>query len=309
MLIVKILLLVLGFIMLIKGADWFVDGAAGLAKKLKISEIIIGLTVVAMGTSLPEASVSISSAVKNSADLAVGNVVGSNIMNILIILGITAIISPLAVQKETMKRDLPLLIFVSAMMIFFCWNEKINRIGGIVMLAIFVLYLIVLVRNARKGNMQSDTKIKNRPMWQLLLLLVVGLVIVIIGSNITVDSASYIAASLGVSERVIGLTVVAFGTSLPELVTCIMAAKKNSADLAIGNIIGSNIFNILLVLGVTALFTEVPYQLSFMKDTLFAVLSSIMVLVGSLICKNKLTRLVGILFVLTYCIYFVVAVI
>ena len=271
MIVVKFLLLILGFVMLIKGDDWFVDGAAGLAKKLKIPEIVIGLTVVAMGTSLPEASVSISSAVKGSADLAVGNVLGSNILNILIILGITSIICPLVVKKRTYFIEIPFLFVVSVIMYFLGTDGTLSRIDGIIFIVLFIVYLLYLLKSA-KNNDEKQEETKDMPVWKLLLALVVGMGIVILGSNITVDSASYIAKAAGVSERVIGLTIVALGTSLPELVTCIIAAKKNSADLAIGNIIGSNIFNILFVLGLTSVIIDVPYQSEFLLDTVFAIL-------------------------------------
>lgn len=307
MIVVKFLLLILGFVMLIKGADWFVDGAAGLAKKLKIPEIVIGLTVVAMGTSLPEASVSISSALKNSADLAVGNVVGSNLLNILIILGLTSMICPLAVKKNTCLIEMPFLVLMTVLLFVLGLDGSLNRIDGIIFIVCFCVYLLYLLKSA-KNNDEKPEETKDMPVWKLLLALVVGMGIVILGSNITVDSASYIAKAAGVSERMVGLTVVALGTSLPELVTCIIAAKKKSADLAIGNIVGSNIFNILFVLGLTSVITVVPYKVAFLKDALFAILSSVMLLLGSVICKKKITRFMGFLFLVTYGIYFVVIV-
>lgn len=306
MIVVKFLLLILGFVMLIKGADWFVDGAAGLAKKLKIPEIVIGLTVVAIGTSLPEASVSISSAVKGSADLAVGNVVGSNIINILIILGITSIICPLAVKKRTYFIEIPFLFVVTVIMYFLGKDGTLSRIDGIVFIVLFLIYLFYLLKSA-KNNDEKPEETKDMPVWKLLLALVVGMGIVILGSNITVDSASYIAKAAGVSERVIGLTIVALGTSLPELVTCIIAAKKNSADLAIGNIIGSNIFNILFVLGLTSVIIDVPYQSEFLLDTVFAILGVLGLFFGA--SKDyKLGKISGILFVLVYVVYFIVGI-
>lgn len=305
--IVNVFLLVLGFVMLIKGADWFVDVAKGIAKRLKIPEIVIGLTIVAMGTSLPEASVSISSALKNSADLAVGNVLGSNILNILIILGITSMICPLAVKKNTCLIEMPFLVLMTVLLFVLGLDGRLNLIDGIIFLVFFGIYLLYLLKSA-KNNEEDTEELQDKPVWKLLFALVVGMVIVIVGSNITVSAASDIAKALGVSERMIGLTVVALGTSLPELVTCIVAAKKKSADLAIGNIVGSNIFNILFVLGLTSVITVVPYQVLFLKDSLFAILSSVMLLLGSLICKKKITRFMGFLFLVTYAIYFVVIV-
>ena len=305
--IVNVFLLVLGFVMLIKGADWFVDGAKGIAKRLKIPEIVIGLTIVAMGTSLPEASVSISSALKNSADLAVGNVLGSNILNILIILGITSMICPLAVKKNTCLIEMPFLVLMTVLLFVLGLDGKLNLIDGIIFLVFFGIYLLYLLKSA-KNNEEDTEEVQDKPVWKLLFALVVGMVIVIVGSNITVSAASDIAKALGVSERMIGLTVVALGTSLPELVTCIVAAKKKSADLAIGNIVGSNIFNILFILGLTSVIIDVPYQVLFLKDSLFAILSSVMLLLGSLICKKKITRFMGFLFLVTYAIYFVVIV-
>ena len=299
--------LIIGFFLLIKGADIFVSGASNISKRLGIPSVIVGLTIVSLGTSAPELAVSAISSIKGSNEIAVGNVLGSNLLNILIILGITSMICPLAVKKNTCLIEMPFLVLMTVLLFVLGLDGSLNRIDGIIFIVCFCVYLLYLLKSA-KNNDEKPEETKDMPVWKLLLALVVGMGIVILGSNITVDSASYIAKAAGVSERMVGLTVVALGTSLPELVTCIIAAKKKSADLAIGNIVGSNIFNILFVLGLTSVITVVPYQVAFLKDALFAILSSVMLLLGSVICKKKITRFMGFLFLVTYGIYFVVIV-
>ena len=267
-LLVQVLLLVVGFVMLVKGADWFVEGVAGIAEKFGIPQLVIGLTIVAMGTSAPEAAVSITSAMKGSADITVGNVVGSNIMNILVILGVTAVISTLAVQKSTIRYEIPFMLVVSVVFLLFGMSgKKIDFIEGVILWALFIVYLIYLLVMARK-NKEEIPEEKSRPVIVLLLLGIIGAVLVIWGADVVVDSASAIASYFGMSERFIGLTIVAFGTSLPELVTSITAALKKKADIAIGNIVGSNIFNILFVCGTTALVTPVAFQKNFVIDSI-----------------------------------------
>lgn len=300
----QIFLLALGFFMLIKGADWFVDGAAGIAEKFKIPQLIIGLTVVAMGTSAPEAAVSISSALKESADITIGNVVGSNILNVLIILGLSAVITPLAVGRTTIRYEIPFLLGITVLLFVQGIDGIISMLDGIIQLLFFTVYLGYLLIMAKKqNNEKSEVKI-HRKLWQLIFLTTLGMTLIIWGSSISVDAATFIAESIGISERFIGLTIIALGTSLPELFTSISAAKKGNADIAIGNIVGSNIFNILFVVGVSALIVPVPFAHSFFFDVIIAAISSLLLLVFCL-RKKKLNRLHGALMLLGYICYFI----
>ena len=279
-------LLILGFVLLVKGADWFVDGSAGIASKCKIPALVIGLTVVAFGTSAPELCVSITSAIQHSTDISIGNVVGSNICNILLILGLAALLHSLPVQRNSLVLDLPVLLLSSALLIGLgIWGHALNWWDGLIFFVIFSAYMVILVRGALKEQKKAKELEKSVPQgeiapseekkpkgkvgqwfdrmeqktWFLIVLALVGLAMVVGGGTLLVDAAKYIAGYFGVSERIIGLTVVAIGTSLPELVTSIVAAFKGETDIAVGNVIGSNIFNILLVAGAASLF----YPLTF----------------------------------------------
>lgn len=303
-LVIQILLLALGFVMLVKGADWFVDGAAGIAAKFGIPQLVIGLTIVAMGTSAPEAAVSITAALKGNADITIGNIVGSNILNILIILGISACITTLSVAKSTVKIEIPFMIAVTFLLLGLGWNGSINFVEGIILWAVFIVYLIYLFFMAKNNPEEVDEEDKSSSWWQLLLFTVVGLVLIVWGSDVTVDAATSIARIIGLSERFIGLTIVALGTSLPELVTSVVAATKGKADIAIGNIVGSNIFNILFVVGITALIVPVPFASSFLVDALAATLAAV-VLWLCLVRNRKLVRPHGIIMLAIYACYFV----
>lgn len=305
---IQVLLLVLGFAMLIKGADWFVDGAAGIAKRFGIPSLVIGLTIVAMGTSAPEAAISISAAFKGSADIAVGNVLGSNIMNILIILGLTAVITPIAVQKSTIKYEIPFMILITVVFgLLGIFDNVLGVFDGIILWMLFIAYLVYLFIMAKKGKNEQDENIeipgKSR-MSRLIIFGIIGVVLIIFGSNITVDAATNIARTFGMSERFIGLTIVALGTSLPELVTSITAAVKKNADIAIGNIVGSNIFNILFVIGTSALITPVAYQPQFLFDTVVCVATAVLLLLCLFNKSQKLKRWAGILMLMCYAGYF-----
>lgn len=300
----QILLLALGFVMLVKGADRFVDGAASVAAKFGIPQLVIGLTVVAMGTSAPEAAVSISAAMAGSAEITIGNIVGSNILNVLIILGLSSVIAPLAVSKSTVRIEIPFMIFITAVLAFLGKNGVIGRIAGAALLVLFVLYLAYTIVVAVKNKDGEEEEIKQMPLLKSIILTVIGLVVVIIGSRFTVSSASYIAKAMGLSERFIGLTIVALGTSLPELFTSVAAARKNNADIAIGNIVGSNIFNILFVVGLSSMIIPVPFASNFIFDTGVCIASSVLLL---LCCfrHHRLTRPAGIAMLLCYAAYFV----
>lgn len=306
----SVLILLLGFVMLIKGADVFVDGASKIAAKFKIPLIVIGLTIVAMGTSAPEAAISINAALNDAASISIGNVVGSNIMNILLILGASAMVSSLNIKKNTLRFEIPFVVIVTAILLLMGWiGGSLDRIDGIIMLVLFAGFLCYLFFLAKKGD---DTGIDDVPelsekdkMPILIIMTIIGLACVVLGSDLTVSSATAIAKALNVDDRTISLTIVAFGTSLPELITCITASLKNKPDIAIGNIIGSNIFNILLVVGLSAAISPNPmaFSGSFMIDTAVAIGAAI--ILGVLVLKNKkLSRLGGGIMLACYAGYF-----
>ncbi len=304
-LLVQVLLLIVGFVMLVKGADWFVDGAAGLADRFGIPQLVIGLTIVAMGTSAPEAAVSITAALKDSAGIAVGNIVGSNILNVLIILGLTACVATLSVAKSTIRIEIPYMIAISLLLLLFGWTgNEITFWEGVGLWVAFLLYLGYLFRMAKKNKETPPEEASSRPLWMLLVLSIIGLVLIVWGSDVTVDAATALARYFGMSERFIGLTIVALGTSLPELFSSLTAARKGNADIAIGNIVGSNIFNILFVLGTTALITPVPFAARFTVDTIVAVLVGVLLLV-CVARSKKLTKPTGILMLAAYAAYFI----
>ena len=302
-------LLVVGFIFLVKGADWFVDGAASIAAKFGIPQLVIGLTIVAMGTSAPEAAVSLTAAASGNADITIGNIVGSNTLNIFIILGITALVYPVAVQKSSLVVDIPVVIGISAMLLIMGFDGKISRLDGIIMLVVFALYLFYLFWDAKKTkSLSSETveeseEIKNLSLPKELIFTVIGLVLILLVSNCVVSSASYVAKVLGLSERFIGLTIVALGTSLPELFTSVTAAIKKNSDIAVGNIVGSNIFNILFVVGLSGLIIPVPFQSAFRFDAIVSTVAAILLLVFCL-PKKQLGRWAGVIFLICYAVYF-----
>lgn len=304
MIILQFLLLAVGFVMLIKGADWFVDGAAGIAGKFGIPQLVIGLTIVAMGTSAPEAAVSITAALDNSAGITIGNVLGSNIINILIILGISSVIIFLPVQKSTIGYEIPFMIIISVVLLVMgITGNTVSRLEGVILWVLFIIYLLYLYKLAQKGN-EEDNPGEQKSLTVYILTVIFGAVVIVLGSKFTVKGATEIARMAGITERVIGLTIVAFGTSLPELVTSIIASKKGSTDIAIGNIVGSNIFNILFVVGTSALITPVPFESKFIFDAIFASFAGVVMLLAVL--KNKkLTRTGGIVMLVCYAAYFV----
>ncbi len=297
-------LLSVGFVMLVKGADWFVSGASSLAQRFGISQLVIGMTIVAIGTSAPEAAVSIAAALKGSADITIGNIVGSNILNVLIILGISAVITPLAVSKSTLRYEVPFMIMVTLLLLAQGRDGEIQFMDGFVLLVFFLLYLFYLYCIAKKGSDPGEVPVKSQGMKSSIFAVTAGLVLILLGSNLSVDAASAIARMLGMSERFIGLTIVALGTSLPELFTSVSAARKGNADIAIGNIVGSNIFNILFVVGLSAWIIPVPFSSGFLADTLTAAAAGILLLICSA-GGQKLGRGSGILMLLFYLGYFV----
>lgn len=367
-----IVFLAIGFTLLAKGADFFVDGASSVARRFKIPQLIIGLTIVAMGTSMPEAAVSIQAAIQGNADISIGNVVGSNILNILIILGISSLVFPLAIQKSTQKIEIPIVIGASALLFVLGLTGVIEWWGGILLLLGFIGYLTYLFFSAKKNkeedeevelnetpiylsvliaiiggiiailgqfyepcnniyclvsgislfvgfalytaylliskkknaNKMDKLEIKELPIWKSLVFIVFGMAMIIFGSEFAVASATSLAKQAGLSDAFIGLTIVALGTSLPELFTSVAAACKKNSDIAIGNIVGSNIFNLLFILGVTALIVPINFEASFLIDTIISLACAVLLLVLSL-KGRKLHRWGGAIMLLSYVGYFV----
>ena len=303
--IIQLLLITAGFIMLVKGSDWFVEGASKMAEKFGIPQLIIGLTIVAMGTSSPEAAVSITAALKNNAGISVGNVVGSNNLNILIILGLSSLVTALAVSQSTIWREIPYMILITILLLILgMTGNSIGTAEGIILWIAFLLYMFYLVHSARKNKEIITAEMQHYSLPKLLILCVAGLVLTVWGSNVTVNAASSLARILGMSDRFIGLTIVALGTSLPELFTSVNAARKGNADIAIGNIVGSNIFNILFVLGTAALITPITFSAAFIPDTVIAIGTGALLWLLTF-RKKKLERTGGIILLLAYAAYFV----
>lgn len=306
--IVQFVLLAVGFVLLVKGADWFVEGASKVAEKFGIPQLVIGLTIVAMGTSLPEAAVSVSAALKGSAEITIGNIVGSNIMNVLLILGLTSLVTPIAVQKSTVKYEIPFVAVVSALLMGLgCTDQVVGRTDGLILWALMLCYLGYLLYMSKKGMAiveEEPDGDKQISIWKMLLLIVAGGVMIVAGSDVAVDAATELARIFGMSERLIGLTIVAFGTSLPELVTSVTAAIKGKADIAVGNIVGSNIFNILFVVGTSALITPVAYAANFFVDSVVCVVT-VVLLWALVVKKHRLGRAGGACMLVCYGVYFV----
>lgn len=309
----NILLLVCGFILLIKGADLFVDGASSTAQNFKVSKMLIGLTIIAFGTSAPELAVSMQALSRGSTDMVLGNVIGSNILNILLILGVAAVIHPIKIKDNTVEKELPLCLLISTLVVVIFLDVKlgngivnqITRSDALVILlffTVFIYYLITLVRQKKK---EDDEKPKNK-LGKSLLLVAFGLAGIIFGSNMVVNNASGIATKLGLSERIIALTIIAFGTSLPELVTTIVSSKKGEKDLLLGNIIGSNIFNICVVLGIpVAIFGTITPSSFNTIDLVLLIVSSFLLFIFSE-TKRTITRIEGFLMIIVFIIYYLV---
>ena len=319
MLYLWIFLIVVGLVLLVKGADFFVDGAAGIAGKCRISPLVIGLTVVAFGTSMPELAVSVTSAATGSTDLSIGNVVGSNIANILLILGVSALVCKLPVRRASLVLDIPVLLIASVLLIGLgIWGGALEWWDGLIFLAVFAVYMVILMRGARKDPpIPEEEKIpksrlgiwyayKKERTWFLVVLTVLGLGMVVGGGTLLVEGAKYVARAAGMSERVIGLTVVAVGTSLPELVTSVVAASKKQTDIAVGNIIGSNIFNILLIVGVSSLVAPLEFRMTDnLIDALVALTAAVLLYWLAMFDKHRLGKAAGIVFLLGYAAYYV----
>lgn len=317
----NIILIVIGFILLIKGADFLVDGASEIAKKFHIPEIVIGLTIVAIGTSMPELVVSVTSALQGYSDLSIANVIGSNIANLFLILGACSIIKPLIFKKETRLFEMPINIFATILLYFLCINgteEQINKIimpEGLILLVfciIFIIYNIIMAKKGEEFDKEDDIieiKTNNKiisPLWEAIFGIVIGIVGLKLGGDFVVDGSVAIAKAIGISEKLIGLTIVAFSTSLPELITSISATKKGETDMAIGNILGSQIFNIFLIIGLSATLYPITYSITYNSDIILLTIGSIMLALFPFIGKkNEMTRWNGVIFVLIYIAYLI----
>lgn len=304
-----LILLVVGFVFLIKGADFFVEGASAVAKKLHVPALVIGMTIVAMGTSLPELSVSVTASIAGSNQLAIGNVVGSNIFNLMVVLGSCALFSALEVSDDTIKKDLPFSIICTvALMVMGIIGNSVGHVDGAILLVLFIIFLASMLRAAKKSRTtaaaiaEEDNEIVDIPTWLCIIYIIGGAVAIKYGGDWVVDSCTTLALKFGMSETLVGLTIVALGTSLPELVTSIVAAKKNELDMAIGNVVGSNIFNILLILGVAGAISPMTFLTVNAIDTLILVAFS--VIVGLMCLKKKnLNKANGIVMLLLYAVY------
>ncbi|MCI5517907.1 MAG: calcium/sodium antiporter [Roseburia sp.] len=313
-----VILLIIGFAFLVKGADAFVEGCSSIAKRFQVPSLIIGMTIVAMGTSLPETAVSITASVTGNNELAVSNAVGSNIFNLMIVVGVCAILTPVAVRKETLKIDFPFSIVCAALLLVLgAIGMMLGHVDGaifIVLFALFILYMIKSAQKSRKDNKDMDVEetefaleveeIQIMPMPKSIIFIVLGCVAIALGSDWVVDGATTIAEAMGVSQTLIGLTVVAFGTSLPELATSIMAAKKNEVDMALGNAIGSNIFNILMVLGIAAAISPMAFITENIIDIVILIAFSAIVWIMAW-TKNELSKKEGWVMVILYAVYVV----
>ena len=308
---IQIAYLIGGFVLLIKGADIFVEGASKLAAKLNIPPIVIGLTIIAFGTSAPEAAISITSAMSGNVDLAIGNVIGSNIMNVLLILGISGCIARLRVNNNTYRYEIPFVMAITLILLVLGkFGGSVDRFDGVLLWALFLLFLFYLYRLVKKGEDVPIDEIEELDekdtLFRLGLMIILGIAAIVIGSNMTINSATYIAKEIGISQRLIGLTIIAFGTSLPELVTSLTAAWKGKSDLAIGNIIGSNIFNILFVLGTTALIspTAITFESGFIIDGIVAI-GALFLLYAFIDDRHHLKKSGAIIMLIGYIAYFI----
>lgn len=296
------LLLIVGFILLIKGADYFVIGSSAIARLLKVPSVIIGLTIVAMGTSAPEAAVSITAGLSGSNELALSNVIGSNIFNLILIVGVCAIIKPFIVDSSIMKRDFPLAIIASVILFIFLQDGKLSRLEGIILLTLMAIYLLFTVMSALRNPVEDGMENHTLPMHSCLFYIVIGLIGIIFGGDLVVDNACSIAAAFGLSETLIGLTIVAIGTSLPELVTSVTASRKGESGLALGNVVGSNLFNILFILGLSSTIHPIAADPLALIDIPLLIISTAIVFVYCKIQKN-MGRFMGTLCVAAYILY------
>lgn len=305
-----VLFLVVGFVLLIKGADFFVDGSSSVAKMLKIPSLIIGMTIVAMGTSLPECAVSVTASIQNNNSLAISNAIGSNIFNLMVVCGMCSLFTPLLVGKDTLKKDFPFSVFCALLLLALGYiGMTLGHIDGVVLVLLFAAYIVYMIMSAKKARkenkeQESEEETKTLPIWLCLIYIVGGAAAIKFGGDFVVDGAVTIATKFGLSQTLIGLTIVSMGTSLPELVTSLVAAKKQELDMAVGNVVGSNIFNILLVLGVAGAISPVGFIMENMIDIIILVVMSAIVWSFAR-TKEKIVRREGVVMLLLYAAYLV----
>lgn len=306
----EILLIVFGFVLLIKGADWLVDGASALAKKFKIPEIIIGLTIVSIGTSMPELFVSTASALEGSSDMALGNIIGSNICNLLLILGLSTLIQPVLFQKETKFVEIPMCLTVTGIFMLMCnTGNMVSRIEGFILIALFICFIIYTILMAKKqiSESKNEETEANFNLVKCIVTIVLGIICLKLGGDFTVDNATLLAERFNVSEKIIGLTILAIGTSLPELVTSVTAAIKGNSDIAIGNIIGSNIFNILLIIGVSSAISPLTYNVTYNTQFIILMIAMVSLFIFPFIPpKDEMSRTDALVYLGLYILYMVI---
>lgn len=309
---ISYLLFILGFILLIKGADLFVDGASSIAKRLKISNLVIGLTVVAFGTSAPELVINIFASFEGKPDIAIGNILGSNIANVFLILGVAALIHPLVVHQNTIWKEIPLCLLATIVIAFMANDalidkapySMITRIDGLILISFFIIFLYYTVTIAKVAAVDTITEIKQISLWQSILFIILGLIGLVIGGDWIVQGAIKIASLLNISQSLIGLTVVAIGTSLPELATSAVAAYKKQSDIAVGNVVGSNIFNIFWILGLSSTISPLPFKITNNIDIAVTILANLLLFCFLFIGKkHHLKRWQGLLFIIIYSLY------
>ena len=307
--VLNLLFIVIGTFLLIKGADWFVDGASRVAKALKIPSLIIGLTLVSIGTSLPELSVSVNAALGGNADISYGNVIGSNIFNVFVVIGASALFTPMIVAKDVKKYDVPVLIGIYLLFALFSFVTtplELSRWESIILAVLFVSYLVFLVLRTKKSNNEEEVEEEKeeepRKMWVNIVFIILGIAGIVAGGEFVVTTASSLAKLAGMSELLVGLTIVAVGTSLPELVTSMVAAKKGENDIAVGNAIGSSIFNILLILGVASTIAPIGFEFNTIVDAAMMLLSVVMVFIFAL-KSSKITKVQGGILIFAYALY------
>ncbi len=309
--VVSIIFILIGFAFLIKGADFLVEGASNVSKRFHIPEIIIGLTIVSIGTSMPELFVSITSAIQGRSDMAIGNVVGSNACNMLLILGLSAIIKPIVFKRETRLIEIPICLTITIIFLILAnLNQDISRYEGIGLIVLFALFIIYTIVMAKKGEdfenkrEEKEEDKKKKSMLKDIIYIVIGIIALKFGGDLTVDNSVNIANMFNISEKIISVTILAIGTSLPELVTSVTAAFKGKSDIAIGNIIGSNIFNMLLIIGVSSIINPITYNLTYNVEMTILILGTIILSIFPIIPpKNKMDRLNGITFLMLYVVY------
>ena len=304
----NIILLTIGLLLLVKGADWLVNGASTIARKKNISDLAIGLTIVAFGTSAPELVVNLTASIENEQDIVFGNIIGSNNFNLFFILGVTGLITPLAVKSSTLFKEIPISMLAAVMVLilansFIFKDEILNRIDGIILLILFLIFIGYVYTQLKSEPTINEVKETNLPVWKIWAFIIIGLVALIAGGKMVVTSAVSMATSMGVSEKLVGLTIIAAGTSLPELATSVVAAFKKNSDIAIGNVIGSNIFNIFFILGISATVRPIIYDIAFNRDIFLLLGGTILLFLLLYLGKKKLSRPAAVLLIATFIAY------